>query len=62
MTSQPTTLERAFALASSGEYVGVADIRIQLKAEGYATHQLEGPMLLRQLRDLCTASRKANGA
>lgn len=62
MSSQPTVLERAFDLANSGEYAGVAEIRLQLRAEGYATHQLEGPSLLRQLRDLCAASRKAKEA
>jgi len=59
MTFRPTTLERAFALARSGEYSGVAEIRDQLKTEGYATQQLEGPTLLRQLRDICVLSRSA---
>ena len=59
MTNQPTVLERAFALARTGEYAGVNDIRIKLKSEGYALHQLEGPTLMRQLRELCTASKKA---
>ena len=59
MAFQPTTLERAFALAKTGDYIGVAEIRVQLKSEGYATHQLEGPTLLRQLRDICVAARKS---
>lgn len=62
MTLRPTALERAFALARTGDYPGVSELRAQLKAEGYAVLQLEGPSLLRQLRELCTASRKANRA
>lgn len=58
MTSRLTTLERAFALARSGEYAGVAEIRAQLKTEGYALHQLEGPSLMRQLRDLCGTAKR----
>jgi hypothetical protein len=59
MTSRPTALERAFTLAKTGDYPGLSELRAQLKAEGYAIVQLEGPTLLRQLRDLCAASRKA---
>lgn len=58
MTFRPTTLERAFELARSGEYQGVAELRAQLKAEGHSLAQLEGRTLARQLRELCTASRK----
>jgi len=59
MNSRPTTLERAFALAKSGEYQGMADIRLQLKAEGYTLSQLEGRTLTRQLQALCVAARGA---
>lgn len=62
MTFRSTPLERAFILARSGEYVGVAEIKSQLKAEGYAVQQLEGPSLMRQLRELCIASRKVEDA
>ena len=62
MTSRPTTLERAFELARTGDYLGIAEIRAQLKAEGYSLGQLEGPSLMRQLRELCIASRKANAS
>jgi hypothetical protein len=54
MAISPTPLERAFALARTGEYAGVAEIKAQLKAEGYSTAQLEGPSLLRQLRLICS--------
>ena len=43
MTSVPTPLERAFSLARTGKCAGVSDIRAQLKAEGFAVVQLEGP-------------------
>ena len=58
MDSRPTALERAFALARSGDYDGIAAIRLQLKTEGYVLAQLEGPTLMRQLRALCTASQR----
>jgi hypothetical protein len=61
MTFRPTTLERAFALARTGDYEGVSKIREQLKAEGYDLLQLAGPTLARQLREVCIASLKAKG-
>jgi hypothetical protein len=60
MSFRPTPLERAFDLAKSGEYAGVPEIRAKLHSEGYATSQLEGPALLRQLRTLCQAAREPN--
>ena len=57
MSIRPTALERAFELARSGQYPGISEIRAQLKSEGYATQQLEGPQLLRQLRALCVSAR-----
>ncbi|MDB5438035.1 MAG: hypothetical protein JWM33_462 [Caulobacteraceae bacterium] len=62
MENRPTELERAFALARSGEYDGVSAIRAQLKLEGYAAGQLQGMSLMRQLRALCIASRKPDEA
>ena len=56
MDRRPTALERAFELARSGKCANVAQIRLQLKAEGYARDQLTGPALLRQIRDLCIAA------
>lgn len=55
MTSQPTTLERAFVLARSGDHATVADIRNQLKQERYDNVEahLRGPSLSRQLRKIC---------
>ena len=57
MTFRPTALERAFALAASGECAGVADVRKRLKAEGHSDSQIIGVSLSRQLRDLCNASK-----
>lgn len=54
MTFRQTTLERAFELAQSGEYVRLADITKQLRAEGYPLNQLEGVSLRKQLRLICT--------
>ncbi len=53
MNSQTTPLERAFALARSGDCSTVGDIRQQMKSEGYSVEQISGPMLMRQLRALC---------
>lgn len=57
MVLRLTSLERAFALARTGEYAGVADIRRKLREEGYDTVQLAGPALMKQLRELCAAAR-----
>ena len=59
MTQHQTPLERAFDLARSGEYTGMGDIKVQLKAEGYQTAQLEGPSLSKQLRTICAAAKAA---
>ena len=56
MTHAPTMLERAFALAGSGECATVAEVRERLRAEGYPIRQLVGPVLMRQLRELCSAA------
>ena len=62
MTRRPTTIERAFQLARSGDHGTVASIRAQLKREGFpeVMSQTSGPMLFRQLRavrDLARAER-----
>lgn len=62
MNFLPTVLERAFSLARSGDYGSVLEVRDQLKAEGFPLVQLEGPSLMRQLRDICIASTKVKAA
>ncbi len=53
-----TAIERAFELAKSGDCANVAELRKQLRSEGYPEYHLVGPSLSRQLRDLCMASRR----
>lgn len=59
MTAQPTTLERAFTLARSGDYASTADIRMRLKKERYdqVEEHLRGPAINKQLRLLCSQAR-----
>jgi hypothetical protein len=60
MTNPPTTLERAFALARSGEHSSVNEIRQRLKAERYdqVEGHLAGHSIGRQLRQLCDTARR----
>jgi hypothetical protein len=62
MSPRQTSLERAFELARSGECANLAELRERLKAEGFASQQLEGPSLLRQLRELCRIATLARSA
>ena len=57
--TDPTTLERAFALARSGSCASVQDIRLTLKRERFehVEAHLAGPSLGRQLRALCDAAK-----
>ena len=52
MSSQPTSLERAFELARSGQFSSLEAIRLQLNREGLNPRTVLGPVLRRQLRDL----------
>lgn len=63
MTYPPSTLERAFELARSGDYASTVEIRAQLKKERHdqVEAHLQGPAITRQLRLLCqeaTAKRR----
>ena len=60
MTQRPTTLERAYELARSGQYAGVAAIRSELKREKFldVDGQLYGPTLQKQLSRICKEARK----
>ena len=51
MQADKTAIERAFDLAKSGKFKTVLAIRRELSREGYSTAQIEGPILLRQLRE-----------
>jgi len=59
MVDRPTTLERAFELARSGEFGTAREIGDRLRSEGYwdATMQLDGPALRSQLKKLCAQAR-----
>jgi hypothetical protein len=52
-----SALERAFALAKSGEYASVPDIKKRLAQEGYSVAQITGGALLKQLLALIKAAR-----
>lgn len=58
MTLRPTALERAFALAKSGDCAGPGEIKAALKSEGFSVDQISGPTLMRQLRALCAEARQ----
>ncbi len=58
MQLRMTTLERAFELARSGEYLDVGHLKRRLTKEGYVGDQLSGPTLLAQIRALIRASRE----
>lgn len=62
MHRDKTSPERAFELARSGACASVGDIRSALKGEGYATTQLEGRTLSRQLGALIRDSRATGDA
>ncbi len=61
MTTRPSTLERAFELARSGECTSTSEIRLRLKRERYdqVEAHLQGPSISRQLRLLCEEARRA---
>jgi hypothetical protein len=50
MKPNMTAIERAFELARSGHVASVADIRAQLKREGYEQSLVVGRVLTSQLR------------
>lgn len=55
MNLRPTTLERAYQLARSGECATVSDIRDRLKRERFESiaGQISGRTLTEELRRLC---------
>lgn len=55
--ARPSPLERAFALADTGAYGGGGEIRQKMLKEGFHVDQLDGPVLMRQLRERCRAAR-----
>ena len=51
MDQNVTSIERAFQLAKSGDCASISDIKKILQRDGYATGQITGPLLLKQLRE-----------
>jgi Zn finger protein HypA/HybF involved in hydrogenase expression len=64
MKIPPSTLERAFELARSGDYASSAEIRLQLKRERHdqVEAHLQGPSISRQLRLICEEASKSRTA
>jgi hypothetical protein len=62
MNQRLTSLERAFELARSGTCADVNQVRRRLKDEGYAAQAIEGPSLMRQIRELCRFAKLARFA
>jgi hypothetical protein len=62
MNSTPSTLERAFQLARSGECANPAEIRVRLKKERHdqVEAHLQGPSITKQLRSLCDEAARQN--
>jgi hypothetical protein len=62
MNGRPTSLERAFELARSGTCADLNQVRRRLKAEGRTDREIEGPALMRQIRELCLQAKLARYA
>ena len=64
MTHRPTTIERAYELATTFDCRTVAEIKAKLKTEGYSdiNGQLYGPSISKSLRQHCDASRPKDEA
>lgn len=58
MIDRPSTLERAFQLAKSGHVGRVEELRVVLKNEGYFLAEIQGPILLKQLRQAIKTARQ----
>lgn len=61
MSNYPTTIERAYELAKSGDYASVSEVKAKLQAEGRhdVAGQLYGPTMTAALRKLCAEARAA---
>lgn len=58
MIECPSFIERAFALAESGQCGSLASVREQLKAEGYSeAGHLSGPSIRSQLKKIIAANK-----
>jgi hypothetical protein len=57
MDHRKTAIERAFELARTGKFANASEIKRAVSAEGYSAAQIDGPALMRQLRDLVREAR-----
>jgi hypothetical protein len=57
-----TVLERAFEPAKTGGFQKMRELRRRLQEEGYNSSQIEGPVLMQQLREMSKAARAARDA
>jgi hypothetical protein len=57
MQPNMTAIERAFELARSGRFSNASEVKRAVAAEGYSASQIEGPALMRQLRELIQSAR-----
>jgi hypothetical protein len=57
---RPTTVERAYQLAQSGECASITEVKQRLKAEGYehVTEHLSVLTVAKAIRDFCRSARK----
>jgi hypothetical protein len=57
MIIRPNAVERAYQLAQSGDCASIAEIKSQMKREGYSIRHISAaPLLSRTLRKLCASS------
>lgn len=59
MDPDTSPLERAFELARSGRYSSMSELKQAVAAEGYATNQITGHFLARQLKEVITDAKRA---
>lgn len=62
MNYRKTAIERAFELARTGKFATAAEIKRTVSGEGYVVSQIEGPSLMRQLREIIRLARNPTGS
>ena len=61
MEKNRTSIERAFELAKSGQFVNLSALIQKLNSEGYSGNQIEGPVLRKQITRIIQDAAKARG-
>ena len=62
MINRPNAIERAFALASTGHFQRLEEIRKVITSEGYFAAELDGPALQKQLKEAIKKARTGGAA